>query len=115
MAEIIARNICAVVRKLKPGASPSCSAFGAELAGKKPFRNDVEILELFQELVIEQRDLCICRGHTLCTIGGSLRFRSALQYSFNDGVGIDALGFALEVQKHAVPQSSIRDGADVLA
>src|SRR5438477_8073550 len=38
-----------------------------------------------------------------------------LQYSFNDGIGIDALGFPFEVQQYPVTQGAVGDGADIFA
>ena len=42
------------------------------------------------------------------------RFGRVLQYSFDDHVGIDAFGFALEIQQHAMAQRPISNRANVI-
>src|SRR5206468_3906230 len=44
-----------------------------------------------------------------------IRLRKTFEYRGDDRIRVDAFGFALEIQEHAMTQGAQRDGADVFA
>src|SRR5712691_2837233 len=54
-------------------------------------------------------------GRSRFEISNLVWFLRPLEYSLDDGVGIDALGFAFEVQKHAMAKRAVCDGTDIFA
>ena len=90
VAQIVAGGVVAVVGELDAGAGLARAALGAHAPENTFLRDDVEVLELLQELLVE-----LASGLLRC-----LR-----QDRGDDRVGIDALGLALEVEDQAVAQA----------
>ena len=53
MTEVVARDILAIVCKLQAGPATLRAALCFELPGKEPLRENAQVLELLEKLVIE--------------------------------------------------------------
>jgi hypothetical protein len=63
MAEIIARDVLAIVGKFQAGSASPRTTLGAELAGEQALLNNVQVFEFLEELVVEQRKVGACSRH----------------------------------------------------